>query len=93
MPRAPRPVHVPRLDASLWVRLTEREREKVRKAAAKLGMREGPLVRALVLDGLDRLDEAGVQRAALKESKDTAERARAAGKLGAAARWGLSPDA
>lgn len=88
MPRPPRPVHVPRLDASLWVRLTEREREKVRKAAAKLGMREGPLVRALVLSGLERLDDENVQRVAHKESKDTVERARAAGKLGAAARWG-----
>lgn len=76
------------LDAKQVAPLTGDELEELRTAAAERGIGNGQLTRALVLHGLDHLDDRTVAEAIEAEKAHARERLSAGAREAVRQRWG-----
>ena len=87
MPRSDVPPEIHLKDARLLISVTKEEKARLGVAAAKLGLQAGPLARALLLRGLDTLEQTDHDFLTEVLSEQT-QRRRQAGIKGAQQRYG-----
>lgn len=75
------------LDARLTVPMTTRDKARLRRKAADLGVSPGVLARAFILRGLKSLNDPQLVAQIEAEAEAATERASAAGKAAMKARW------
>lgn len=76
------------LEQKIWTRFTDTERQRVRQAAAELGVSESVLGRALWRYGLDHLTDPDLRVLLDEENRRLAAARRRAGQATAHKRWG-----
>lgn len=77
-----------RLTEKLWVGLTPADRKRLRLTAARLGVPEGTLARALILEGLSRASgDPETRERVEREAAAVRARRERAGRTAADKRW------
>lgn len=80
------------LGSKQWVPLSDDERDELMAEARRLDLTVGLLARALLLDGLDRIETSSTIRRIELEKTETKRRISEGARLAARARWGAQEE-